>query len=182
MFFSSSLAVESDKNSPSDCNLSWKVPWNSSSNDALLILYCYPKFHQQLKYFPSVSLTWGGVTYKTSPAVEILPLRVLDCDFSDERNVQKQTRLQHGFKACALVWASAAQCSTGALLCMLRHDELQSCAIRDRDLSQWGRPPLLQAVGKSISCLSQWRVTIPHWDKRSARAQNVQWTFALRRP
>ena len=29
-------------------------------------------------------------------------------------------------------------------------------------LSQWGRPPLLQAAGKTISCQSQWWVTIPH--------------------
>ena len=39
----------------------------------------------------------------------------------------------------------------------------------DHFLSQWGRPLLLQAAGKTISCSSQWRVSIPHWDKRSAR-------------
>ena len=43
------------------------------------------------------------------------------------RNVKHKLVFKMGLKPCALDPAPAAQCSTGALLRMLRHDGPQSC-------------------------------------------------------
>ena len=90
----------------------------------------------------------------------------------------KQTCLQHGFKACVEDWASAAQCSTGALLRMLRHGGSQSCAkedaqsasrssraIRDRDLLGVLRPRTRR--GKNAKTfLNSVGIVTRHWDEQ----------------